>query len=74
MKLKDLKNLSILDYIKNNNFDANNKSHMQEAGEYALLNLYGNIINLTKRKTGDSANASILKLDVNKKVKYSKPC
>jgi len=47
---------------------------MQEAGEYALLNLYGNIINLTKRKTGDSANASILKLDVNKKVKYSKPC
>ena len=47
---------------------------VQEAGEYALLKLYDNEIQLNKQKIGETNKNQNIKLDNNKKVKTNKPC
>jgi len=63
------------DYITKNNLDEEILADRQEAGEYAILKLYGDIINITKHNIGEESNSQILKIDNStKKVEKEKPC
>ena len=62
-----------LEYLNDNGLSATNQSNLQEASEAALLNLYGNMVNIAKQKIGEE-NAKILKLDSNNRVKSTDPC
>lgn len=64
---------SSMEYLSNTGLDPTNQSNLQEASEAALLNLYGNMVNIAKQKIGDQ-NAKILKLDSNNRVKSTDPC
>ena len=46
----------------------------QEAGEYALLSMYGNAINLTKQNVNSTNSNEALNLNVSNKVTTNDPC
>ena len=61
-------------YLKRNNLDITNKSHVQEAGISALLTMYGDMININQHNVGESSGAKHLNRDTKKKVMSDNPC
>lgn len=64
----------IMEYYDDNNIGEPSALQKQQAGESALLQLFGEQIHITKHEIGETNNSKVLKLDNDKKVKSEKPC